>query len=277
MTVIALLTACGGSSGPVVRAPTAQQAFADATVAPVAPSVISPPLGLVQARVLRVVDGDTIEVERILDGRATLRLIGVDTPETVAPGQPVGCFGPEASANTKQLLEGRTVLLEKDVSETDRFQRLLRYVYLDDGRMVNEVIVRDGYAQVATFPPDVKYQQRFLIAQTEARNANRGLWGKCAGAAPLMPASTPSYQQPPVQAPVTPRASLQPPVPAFNEATPSPSQQQAANCSGAYPTVCIPPAPPDLDCKDIPFKRFTVLPPDPHKFDADGDGIGCDT
>ena len=142
--------------------------------------------------------------------------------------------------------------------------------------MVNEVIVRDGYAQVATFPPDVKYQQRLLAAQTEARNAIRGLWAKCADAAPLMPASTPSNQQPPVQAPATPRASLQPPVPAFNEATPSPSQQQASNCSGAYPTVCIPPAPPDLDCKDIPFKRFPVLPPDPHKFDADGDGIGCE-
>jgi micrococcal nuclease len=174
--------ACGSPSGTVVRAPTAQPASAEATVVPEAPSVISPPPGLVQARVLRVVDGDTIEVERILDGKATLRLIGVDAPETVAPGQPVGCFGPEASANTKQLLEGRTVLLEKDVSETDRYQRLLRYVYLEDGRMANEVIVRDGYAQVATFPPDVKYQAHLLTAQTEARSANRGLWAKSCSA-----------------------------------------------------------------------------------------------
>jgi micrococcal nuclease len=151
---------------------------------------------LVKANVVRVIDGDTIEVDVAIGGRATLRFIGVDTPETVAPGRPVDCFGPEASANTKQLLEGKTVFLEKDVSQTDRFQRLLRYVYLEDGRMVNELIVRDGFAQVATFPPDVKYQQRFLAAQLDARNANRGLWGQCNNASP--PGATPAV------APATP-------------------------------------------------------------------------
>jgi micrococcal nuclease len=136
------------------------------------------------ARVVRVVDGDTIDVE--LSG-ATLRVryIGMDTPETVDPRRPVGCFGPEATARNRALAEGRQVELEKDVSETDSFGRLLRYVYVD-GAMVNETLLREGYAQVSTFPPDVRYVDRFLAAQREAREANRGLWGACVAATPTM-------------------------------------------------------------------------------------------
>ncbi|HEX5368389.1 MAG TPA: thermonuclease family protein, partial [Dehalococcoidia bacterium] len=104
--------------------------------------------------------------------------IGMDTPETVDPRRPVGCFGPEASARNHVLVDGKQVELEKDVSEVDSFGRLLRYVYVD-GSMVNETLVREGYAQVATYPPDVKYVDRFLAAQREAQGANRGLWGAC--------------------------------------------------------------------------------------------------
>jgi micrococcal nuclease len=130
------------------------------------------------ARVIRVIDGDTIEVE--IEGQTfTVRYIGVDTPETVAPGQPVECFGPQASARNKELVVGRTVELEKDVSETDRYGRLLRYVYVD-GRMVNELLVAEGFAQVSTYPPDVKYVDRFLEAQRRAREQALGLWGACA-------------------------------------------------------------------------------------------------
>lgn len=149
-------------------------------------TVVSPSVGagiqgqvtpLVQAPVLRVVDGDTIHV--LLDGQDyTVRYIGIDTPETVDPRREVQCFGPEASAENKRLVEGKVVGLEKDVSETDRFGRLLRYVYLGQV-MANEALVRNGYAQVSTFPPDVKYQERFLAAQREARDAGRGLWGAC--------------------------------------------------------------------------------------------------
>ena len=125
------------------------------------------------AVVERVVDGDTVVLE---DGRR-LRLIGIDTPETVAPGEPVGCFGPEASARTKSLVEGRAVTLEKDVSETDRYDRILRYVYLPDGRMLNEVLVAEGYARAIRYPPDVKYAGRFESAEATARDARLGLWG----------------------------------------------------------------------------------------------------
>jgi micrococcal nuclease len=128
-----------------------------------------------QARVTRVVDGDTIEV--LMAGTTyKVRYIGVDTPETVDPRRPVGCYGREASERNHQLVEGNTVELEKDVSETDDFGRLLRYVWVD-GEMVNATLVREGYAVAATYPPDVKYQELFLGLQREARDAGLGLWG----------------------------------------------------------------------------------------------------
>lgn len=133
------------------------------------------PSGLTQATVVRVVDGDTIGV--VIGGEEyTVRYIGIDTPETVHPSKPVQCFGIEASEHNKQLVEGQTVGLEKDVSETDQYGRLLRYVWLG-GEMVNAALVRDGYAYAATFPPDVRYQETFLELQREARDAGRGLWG----------------------------------------------------------------------------------------------------
>src|ERR671925_1352101 len=112
------------------------------------------------ARVLRVIDGDTIEVE--LAGKAeTVRLIGVDTPETRHPRKPVQAFGKEATAFTRQMVEGKEVRLEFDVQPRDKYGRLLGYVYVGD-TMLNAELVRQGYAQVATYPPNVKYQERFL-------------------------------------------------------------------------------------------------------------------
>jgi micrococcal nuclease len=133
-----------------------------------------------EAAVVRVVDGDTIIV-RLGSQDMRLRYIGIDTPETVRPGHPVEWLGPEASEANRRLVEGRTAVLEKDVSETDRFGRLLRYVWLrddDDWLMVNHELVRLGYAQVTTIPPDVKYADLFLEAQREAREAGRGLWAQ---------------------------------------------------------------------------------------------------
>jgi micrococcal nuclease len=121
------------------------------------------------------VDGDTIEV-LIAGATYKVRYIGVDTPETVDPRRPVGCFGREASERNRQLVEGKTVELEKDISETDKYGRLLRYVWVD-GEMVNATLVREGYAVASTYPPDVKHQELFRSLQEEARDAGLGLWG----------------------------------------------------------------------------------------------------
>jgi len=133
--------------------------------------------GLAPARVRKVVDGDTIQVS--IDGKDyTLRYIGIDTPETVQPNHPVEWMGPEATAANEALVAGETVYLEKDVSETDRYGRLLRYVYLADGTMVNAELVRRGYAHSSAYPPDVKHQELLDRAEREAREAGRGLWGR---------------------------------------------------------------------------------------------------
>jgi micrococcal nuclease len=132
-----------------------------------------------------VVDGDTIQVS--LNGESVgVRYLLIDTPETVDPRTTVQCMGKEASARNKQLVERQTVYLEKDITDRDRFGRLLRYVYLDDGRMVNEILTREGYAAVSTVPPDVKYVDLLLDAQGDAVRSGRGLWGVC-GAATIMP------------------------------------------------------------------------------------------
>ena len=145
-------------------------------VAP-SPTATQPAGARETARVLRVIDGDTILVE--VDGREErVRYIGVDTPETVAPDRPPGCFGQEASAANKALVEGKTVQLERDDSERDRFGRLLRYVYVE-GVFVNAELVRQGYATATTFPPDVRENARFRALEREAREGRKGLWSAC--------------------------------------------------------------------------------------------------
>lgn len=139
-----------------------------------------------RAVVTKVVDGDTI----VVNNSQTVRLIGIDTPETVDPRRPVGCFGKEASNEAKGLLSGKEIILQKDVSETDKYKRLLRYVFLPladnqtlpAGRQVlfvNDYLVREGFAKVLTYPPDVKYNEKFRQAEKEARENQRGLWGRC--------------------------------------------------------------------------------------------------
>lgn len=134
--------------------------------------------------VTKVVDGDTLEV--LIEAKLyKVRMIGVDTPETVHPTKAKGCFGAEASNEMKKLLTGKNVILEKDVSETDKYNRLLRYVYLktdsDQLLFVNDYLVREGYGQVLTYPPDVAFNEQFLEAQRQAKSMSKGLWGKCGG------------------------------------------------------------------------------------------------
>ncbi len=125
-------------------------------------------------KVTKVIDGDTIEIE----GGYRLRYIGIDTPETVHPSKAVQCFGKEASAKNRELVDGKIVRLERDITELDRYGRLLRYVWLDD-ILVNELLVREGFATSYTYPPDVKYQERFVQAGKEARENKKGLWVSC--------------------------------------------------------------------------------------------------
>lgn len=102
----------------------------------------------------------------------------MDTPETRHPTLGLQPFGPEASKANTALVAGRRVCLEKDISERDRYDRLLRYVWLEDGRLVNEVLVARGFATTDTFPPDVKYVERFLAAQQIAAAEGLGLWAE---------------------------------------------------------------------------------------------------
>lgn len=144
----------------------------------------------IEATISKVIDGDTVTVN--VDGKDyKLRMIGVDTPETVHPSKPVEYFGKEASDFSKKTLTGRKVYLEKDTSNTDRYNRLLRYIWLEkpeslanptrydiENLMFNGILLREGFANAASFPPDVKYQAIFKEIEKEAEAKGKGLWGE---------------------------------------------------------------------------------------------------
>ena len=138
----------------------------------------------VSARVVRVIDGDTVEVT--IDGtEEDVRYIGIDTPETVKPGSPVECYGPQASAANHRLVEGRTVRLVFDRERRDAYGRLLAYVYTHargnagSSRFVNAALVRDGYARTLTIAPNTAHASALRRLQARAGRAGRGLWGAC--------------------------------------------------------------------------------------------------
>ena len=225
MIAMLLLSGCttAAAGSTVVPAPTvgASPSSVDAQRGPGGPAIVT-----------RTVDGDTIHVAfhgQDLD----VRLIGIDTPETVDPSQPVQCFGEQASRFTDRRLTGQAVRLEFDVERHDRYGRTLAYVWLD-GRLFNRRLVASGYAVVDTYPPNVRYEDVFAAAQAAAQHEDRGLWHACPVAEPH-------------------------------------------RCDPAYPGVCIPSPPPDLDCADISYRHFHVLAPDPQNFDGDHNGIGCET
>jgi micrococcal nuclease len=195
------------------------------------------------AEVSRVIDGDTVEVR--LRGRTLdIRLIGVDTPETVHPFKPVQCFGPQASSFTESTLLGERVRLEFDVERVDRYGRTLAYLWLRD-KMFNQMLVRRGFAQVSTYPPNVKYVDRFLDAQRKARATESGLWGA-----------------------VCAKGSSG----ADKDAG---SAGGGAKCDPNYTGTCVPQVSYDLDCGDI-SGSVKVVGTDKHGFDGDGDGYGCE-
>jgi micrococcal nuclease len=198
LALSALLFAACGSTAPApsssaTHTPSTVSA-ASAATASAAPLETTLPAGLTEANVTRVVDGDTIHVD-IASQDFTVRYIGMNTPETVDPNKPVECFGPEASTRNKQLVTGQTVELEKDVSETDQYGRLLRFVWLPDsshpgqGAMVDALLVQEGYARLDTFPPDVRYEALFAQLQQQAQTARTGLWGAVCTFATSVPAT----------------------------------------------------------------------------------------
>ena len=273
---ILILAACAGAQGGDVNAPPVAASATDQPINSDPPTadptpIVAPtpaptpvfgqePTGPSESgQVVNVVDGDTIDV--VINGvEVRVRYIGIDTPETRSG---VEWMGPEAAAAKASLVAGKDVVLEKDVSETDRYGRALRYVWIRDGTgwlLINRELVRLGFAQVATYPPDVKYADTVLLsAQQQARTEGIGLWGT---------------QPTPVQ---TPRATPLPPTPA--PAAPRPLVPPT--CEASYPGICIPIGSADLDCGEIQHRRFTVVwtvpNPDPHGFDGDGDGIGCES
>jgi endonuclease YncB( thermonuclease family) len=134
-----------------------------------------PPKGAVVAKVQRVSDGDTF-VATVKGRRERVRVIGVDTPESVAPNRPDEPYGEEASDFAKHYLDGETVRLAGDAEPRDRYGRMLAYVWLEDGTFWNALLVAEGYAQQLTIPPNVTYAGLFRRLAAEARRNDRGLW-----------------------------------------------------------------------------------------------------
>lgn len=132
--------------------------------------------------VVKVVDGDTIHID-VNGKKETVRLIGINTPETVDPRRPVQCFGKEASNKAKELLEGKKVRVETETSqgERDKYGRLLGYIFREDGLFVNNYMVTEGYAYEYTYNIPYKYQLEFKAAQKLAEASGKGLWapGRC--------------------------------------------------------------------------------------------------
>jgi len=202
--------------------------------------------------VTRVVDGDTIA----LSGGTTVRLVQIDAPEA-GTGE---CYSRAAARELRRLLPvGASVGLQADarLGRVDRYGRLLRYVWV--GRLnVNVALVRRGAASV-WFYGGVRgrHAGQLLYAAGLARRERRGLWGACETAWNPYDAVRANH-----------KGSARPAAPG--------RLAVRGRCDPAYPTVCIPSPPPDLDCRDVPYRRFKVIAPDPHLFDGEGDGLGCE-
>lgn len=200
----------------------------------------------IDSTVVKVIDGDTINVQA--NGQAyTIRLIGIDSPETVDPRKTVQCFGKEASDFAKKNLLNQKVRLESDTSQgdKDKYNRLLRYVFLSDGTLFNKIMLEQGYAQEYTYNTPYKYRDEFIAAQLYAKNNNLGLWS---------PTACPS---------------LQPSVTFTTAVTKAPSTNSGSwecNCS----KLCS-----QMDgCEEAMYQLNTC---GCSARDGDGDGIPCET
>lgn len=220
----------------------------------------------------KIVDGDTLDVRLTSGKRERVRLIGIDTPERG------DCYFSQAGDRARLLALNRRVKVRGDSTQAtrDRYGRLLAYVEVAGRTDLGATLIREGYGQVYVYSRPFARLSSYRSAQTAAKSGSRGLWRACATNPPVAPAPTPppTSTTPTTIVPVVPVIPV-PSVPTTTTAAPPPAP--SGGCSPSYPGVCIPPPPPDLDCGQISFRRFVVLPPDPHGFDGDKDGIGCES
>lgn len=234
------------------------------------------PADAIPVDLIAVNDGDTIEVW--VDNRAErVRLVGIDTHEVSGGYRQEECYGPEASRFMKALMAvGGDLWIEQDVEDRDQYGRLLRWVWADFGTgevyLLNEALLRAGYAERYRNTPNDRYLPQLLDAEAFAQEYQLGLWGACD--MPAQASASGGNTSGLTRLPTVPAGSSAPAAAAAPTAAPSSSA--STGCDPAYPDVCIPPYPPDLSCQDIPYDHIRVLPPDPHGFDGNHDGIGCE-
>jgi micrococcal nuclease len=204
-----------------------------------------------RGKVTRVVDGDTIHV-RVGKKTEKVRLLGIDAPERGV------CYSDQAAAQLRRFVMNKMVRLQGDRTQAkrDRFKRLLAYVHLPSGKDVEVQLLRGGFVTVYVYNnrPFARLAQ-YQAAEDYAAAGVAGGWASCQTTNTATTSTTTT---------ATTVLPLVPPVP-------------TSNCDPSYPTVCIAPPPPDLDCKDVPYKNFRVLQPDPHRFDGNRDGFGCES
>jgi micrococcal nuclease len=221
------------------------------------------------ATVSRVVDGDTIEISPAINGIEDVRLIGMDTPETVDPGEEVEPLGPEASTFATDALTGQSVGLEFDVEREDQYDRLLAYVYTG-GEMFNEDLVEEGLAQAYPYEPNTRYEGRFAAAQEEARADGLGIWGlTLAQQCLLADRGNGIGEGTPGCSGVAASASSS----ANSSATASSSSSASAGSRGSVPAA--PSSGGDIDCDQV-AGPIPTPPGDPDGLDGDGDGLACE-
>jgi len=184
-------------------------------------------------------------VTRVIDGDTVVAAVGGRSEHVRLLGidtpERGDCFSAEATARTRALALGRQVTLVGDVTQAtrDRYGRLLAYVVLPGGGDLDRMLVSGGFAKVYVYNDHPFLRTSIYVrAEADARARRAGLWSACGSRAPIA---------------------------------------SGGRCDPSYPTVCIPPPPPDLDCADVPYRAFKVLPPDPQRFDGDHDGVGCET
>lgn len=219
-------------------------------------------------KVIKVIDGDTIQVN--IEGKTeSIRLIGIDTPETVDPRTTVQCFGMEASNKSKELLTGKNVLLEADSTQGERdiYNRLLRYIFLEDGTNVNKLMILEGFAHEYTYQSNpYKYQNEFKLAETEARENKRGLWAD--NACPITP-------KPTIKPTAVPTKYIAPThVPTLYIApTNPPSVPSSNNSGGSWTCNCSKTCPNISSCDEA---QYLLNVCGCGARDGDKDGIACD-